>query len=57
MRIKKKENALKGQYILAQGIALGLSVSSEIVRVTAFIKENWLFRTKKLAHCFRKNMS
>jgi hypothetical protein len=38
MRIKKKVNALKGQYIIAQGNALGLRVGRKIVRTTAFIK-------------------
>lgn len=49
MEFNENENALKGQHILAQGSALDLVASREIVRATAFIKENWLFRTKKMS--------
>jgi len=57
MSVNKNENALKGQYILAQGNALGLRKNREIVRATLLIKENWLFRTKKVALCFSKMIS
>jgi len=40
MSVNKNGNALKGQYIIAQGNALGLRESREIVRATSLIKEN-----------------
>ncbi|HEX7584848.1 MAG TPA: hypothetical protein VF373_09190 [Prolixibacteraceae bacterium] len=57
MKINENENALKGQQIIAQGNALGLWASSEIVRAMTFIKEKFMFRTKKMASGFPKMMS
>ena len=58
MRINKNENPLKKQHIhpSADGNALGLRASREIVRATMFIKDNWLFRTKKMSLCFQKKL-
>jgi len=51
--INKNGNVLKGQHNLAQGkrrrsVALGCKTSKKIVREIAFIKEQFIFRTKKM---------
>jgi hypothetical protein len=56
MKLNESENALKGQQILAQGNALGLWTSREIVRAVTFIKEKFMLRTKKMSSCFPKMM-
>jgi hypothetical protein len=53
MKVEEKI-VLKGQNILAQGkrrrsVALGLSANKRIVRAIALIKEQFLFRTKKMS--------
>ena len=40
------KNGLKGQYIIAQGIALGWETGIKIVRALTSFKETSLFRTK-----------
>lgn len=50
-------NALKGHQILALGNALGLWAINEIVRALAFIKEIFMFRTKKMYSGFPKIIS
>jgi|GEM_PF-2633830 len=56
--INNHENVLKGQHNLAQGsagwrIALSCSASEIIVREIALIKEQFLFRTKKMNIIFQ----
>jgi hypothetical protein len=62
----ENKNALKGQQILAQGFgvsaqsngnALGLLANIEIVRAVTFLKEKFMFRTKKMTSCFPEMMS
>ena len=56
MKIDENENALKGQQIIVRGNVPDLRESSEIVRAITFIKEKFMFRTKKLDSCFPKMM-
>jgi hypothetical protein len=45
----EEEVVLKGQYILAQGNALGWRKGEQIVREIALIKERVIFRTKMMS--------
>ena len=45
--VNRQENGLKGQYILAQGFALGLMPDEKIVRAMKLFKKISLFRTKR----------
>lgn len=47
MTANRQKNGLKGQYILAQGNALGLKSGGKIVRAIKFFKRTLLFRTKR----------
>ena len=47
-------DALKGQQIIAQGSALGLGASREIVRAMTFIKVKFMYRTKMMVSYFPK---
>jgi hypothetical protein len=46
------KNVLKGQYISAQGNALGLETDREIVRLVTLFIDLSLFRTKKIVSGF-----
>jgi len=56
MSNSKEKNVLKGQFILAQGNALGLRTGREIVRAIRIIKEKWSFRTNEVTTILRKIM-
>ena len=49
----ENKNALKGQQILAQGNALGLLTSREIVRAIRFNRADFFIRTKGVFRIFR----
>jgi len=60
MMITKKENVLKGLYMLAQGKTTkecrpGLMADKKIVRAKTITKEKFLFRTKEKISYFQIN--
>jgi len=54
LKVNENENTLKGQMILAQGIALVIRANRKIVREITFMKEKFVIRTKKKSSCFPK---